>query len=199
MSKESPEFDRYIENAAPFARPILERIRKAFHKADPRIEETMKWSAPHFEYKGILANMAAFKEHVRWGFWSAKLMSDPQGIFNESGMGMKVSDVKELPPEKVLVEYIREAVRLKDEGKKIERKPAGPAKAEKVPSDLVAALKKNAKARATFEQFAQSQKNEYIVWIAEAKQEATRQKRLETAIEWLAEGKPRNWKYMKKW
>ncbi len=198
MKNESPEVDRYIENAPPFAQPILKRIRKAFHKADPRIEETMKWSAPHFEYQGILANLAAFKQHVRWGFWNAKRMSDPHGLFKESGMAMKVTDVKELPPDSVLIDYIREAVRLNEEGKKILRKPSAPAKPAEVPSDLASALKKNAKARAAFEKFSPSHKNEYIEWITEAKQAATRQKRLAMALEWMAEGKPRNWKYMRK-
>jgi len=196
MKKGSPEVDRYIENAPPYAQPILKRIRKAFHKAEPDIVETMKWSAPHFDYKGPVGGMAAFKQHVAWGFWKSKLMSDPEGILTD--MRMNVSGEKELPPDAVMVAYIREAVRLNEEGKKIERKASGPAKAEKMPSDLAAALKKNAAARATFETFPQSQKNEYISWITDAKQEATRQKRLGTAIEWMAEGKPRNWKYMKR-
>jgi len=194
MKNRSPEVDRYIEEAAPFAQPILRRLRDAFHKADPRIEETMKWSMPFFEYKGIVGNMAAFKAHVGWGFWKARLMNGEPGINRE-----KVTDLSELPPEKELIASIREAVRLNEEGVKVER-PSRAAKPKviEVPADLAAALKKNAAARATFEKFPPSHKRDYVDWITEAKQDATRQKRLATAIEWMAEGKSRHWKYAKK-
>lgn len=203
MPKRSPQVDAYIAKAAPFAQPILEKIRDAFHAAHPDIEEAMKWSFPHFEYKGILGNMAAFKNHVSFGFWKAKLMSDPKGILNPMGdektsMGSaKLSSEKELPPKKVLVEYVREAIRLNEEGVKIERAPR-PAQPVEVPDDLAAALKKDRKAKATFDAFPPSHKREYIEWITEAKQEATRQKRLATTLEWLAAGKSRNWKYTRK-
>jgi len=196
MKKGSAEVDRYIENAPRYAQPILKRIRKAFHQAQPDVVETIKWRAPHFEHNGVLAGVAAFKSYVGLNFWKAKLMRDPEQLLM-GGMSFKSED--DLPTDKVLLAYIREAVRLNEEGTKVERKPSGPAKAEKMPPDLAAALKKSAAARATFEKFPQSQKNEYIVWITQAKQEATRQKRVATAIEWMSEGKPRNWKYMKKW
>jgi uncharacterized protein YdeI (YjbR/CyaY-like superfamily) len=194
MGKRIPEVDAYIRKAAPFAQPILERIRDAFHAASPDIEETMKWSAPFFDYKGVLGNMAAFKAHVAWGFWKAKLMKDGGTI-----RGLRATDVKDLPPKKVMVEMVREAMRLNDEGAKVERKPSTrSAKPLEVPDDLAAGLKKDKKAKATFDAFSPSQKREYVEWLEEAKQDATRQKRLATAIEWMAEGKTRNWKYMKK-
>ena len=203
MSKNTlPAVDEYIERAAPFARPILERIRKAFHKAHPDVQEVMKWSVPHFDYKGPLGSMAAFKQHVGWGFWKAKLMSDPHGILTPMGNeatamgGVKVTDVKELPSEKVLVEYVREAIRLNEEGVKLERGPRRASSDEVViPDELTAALKKNKAASAAFQKFPPSHKREYAEWIADAKQDATRQKRLTQAIEWIAEGKSRNWKY----
>lgn len=200
MPKTSPDVDRYIENAAPFAQPILNRIRKAFHKGCPEVEETIKWGVPFFDYKGVLGNMAAFKQHVGWGFWKAKLMSDPHGILDAKNErtamgGSKVTDLAGLAPEKVLVEYVREAARLNDEGVKPVRPKRAPAPPAEVPDDLAAALKKNAKARAVFAKFPPGQRNEYILWITDAKQEATRQKRLAQAIEWIAEGKSRNWKY----
>jgi uncharacterized protein YdeI (YjbR/CyaY-like superfamily) len=199
----SPEVTRYIENAAPFARPILEKIRNAFHKGCPDVEETMKWGAPFFDHKGVLGNMAAFKQHVGWGFWKAKLMEDPEGILTvgEGGSamgGVKVTDVSQLPPDKVLVAYVREAVRLNEEGIRQEpRTKRAPAEIE-VPDDLQRALKKEPRAAATFKAFSPSNKREYIEWIADAKQDATRQKRLAQAVEWMAEGKTRNWKYQKK-
>ena len=196
MSEKSPAVDAYIAKAAPFARPILERLRAVFHKADPGIRETMKWSMPFFEHDGIVANMAAFKEHVTWGFWKASLMSDPHGILTEQRM--KLADVSELPPEKVLVQYIREAVKLNESGVKVERAPRGAAPPPETPEELLAALKKNRKALAAFEKFPPSHKREYVQWITEAKQEATRAKRIAQAVEWIAEGKSRNWKYEKK-
>ena len=202
MSQRSAAVDAYIAKAAPFAQPILERIRDAFHAACPDVAEVIKWGVPHFDYKGPLGMMAAFKQHVGWGFWKLKLMRDPHGIFGaerEAMGGMKVTSVRDLPPKKVLLEYIREAVRLNEEGVKAPRTASKKAAAPiEVPADLAAALKKDKKAKATFDGFPPSHKREYIEWIIEAKQDATRQKRLATTMEWLAEGKPRNWKYMKK-
>ncbi|HET7436969.1 MAG TPA: YdeI/OmpD-associated family protein [Thermoanaerobaculia bacterium] len=204
MGKRSPQVDAYIAKSAPFAQPILEAIREAYHAASPDVEETMKWGAPFFEYNGILGNMAAFKAHVRWGFWKAKLMADPLGILDPMGdtttmSATKTVDVAQLPAKKVLVQYIREAIRLNEEGVKAERAPVKRNTAPvEVPDDLAAALKKNKKAQATFDAFAPSHRREYIEWITEAKQEATRKKRLDQTIEWLAEGKSRNWKYERK-
>src|SRR5688572_25212008 len=116
MGKRSEVVDAYIQRAAPFARPILERLREAFHEAEPDILETIKWSVPHFDYKGPIAGMAAFKAHVRWGFWKSALMADPAGILGAdsptggSMAGAKIADVSDLPPKKVLIQYIREAV-----------------------------------------------------------------------------------------
>ena len=203
MSKRIPQVDAYIAKAAPFAQPILGKIRDAFHAANPNVEEVIKWGVPHFQYKGMLGMMAAFKQHVGWGFWKAKLMDDPHDILEKgehTGMGGKrVTDVKELPSKKVLVEYVKEAIRLNEEGVKLERPPSARAqKTVEVPPDLAAALKKDKKAKATFDGFTPSHQREYIEWITEAKQDATRKKRLATTLEWLAEGKPRNWKYMRK-
>jgi uncharacterized protein YdeI (YjbR/CyaY-like superfamily) len=199
----SADVDAYIEKAAPFARPILKRLRRLYHKACPEIQEVLKWGFPHFEHKGIVGSMAAFKEHASYSFWKAPLMRDPHGLLTAVGntsMGaMKVSSVDELPADSILLEYITEAVALNEAGKTVPRpkkKTAGKKELE-VPKDLEAALKQNKAARAVFDAFSNSHRNEYIEWITEAKQDATRQKRLATTIDWLSNGKPRNWKYMK--
>jgi uncharacterized protein YdeI (YjbR/CyaY-like superfamily) len=204
MKNASAEVDAYIARSADFARPILTKLRKLFHQARPDIGEKMKWSFPHFEYRGIVASMAAFKEHVRFGFWKWKLLSDPHNYFGgrkegETAMnGARITDVSELPPDKILIEYIREAMALNEKGVKTPRKKPASRGELKVPEDLLAALKRNKKTLATFEGFSPSHKREYVDWLMEAKHEATREKRLATAIEWMAEGKPRNWKYMRK-
>jgi uncharacterized protein YdeI (YjbR/CyaY-like superfamily) len=192
--KSHPGVDAYIRKSAPFARPILTKVRALFHKACPDIEEAMKWSFPHFEYRGIVGSMAAFKQHATFGFWKASLMNDPYGLFNpndaEGDTSMsraKFTDVAELPPDQVLIEYIRAAVALNEQGIKVEKpKPKKKPEAD-VPADLQAALKKNKKALAAFEAFSPSHRREYVEWIAEAKQEATRKKRVAQAVEWLAE------------
>jgi uncharacterized protein YdeI (YjbR/CyaY-like superfamily) len=202
MKNASPEFDAYITDAPAYAKPILTKLRALFHKACPDIEEVMKWSFPHFEYRGIVANMAAFKNYVRWGFWKAALMSDLHSLFEAMGdttMGAtKAATVDDLPSDKILIEYIREAVALNEKGVKVRARKKRPPKPVEVPEYFLTALKKNKKALAAFEAFSPSHKREYIDWITEAKQEATRQQRLATAIEWIAEAKPRHWKYMKR-
>lgn len=203
MGKRLSEIDGYVAKSAPFARPILNRIRKLFHQADPRIEEAVKWGTPHFVYKGIVGGMAAFKQHASFGFWKGKLLDDPAGLLEGVGEGsmcmVKLEKVSDLPDDEVLIDYIRRAVQLNEREVKVPRpapKKRAPDSVE-VPDDLAAALKKNKKARATFEGFSYSNRRDYVEWITGAKQDATRQRRLATTLEWLAEGKPRNWKYMK--
>jgi uncharacterized protein YdeI (YjbR/CyaY-like superfamily) len=159
----------------------------------------MKWSFPHFEYKGVVGNMAAFKQHCSFGFWKGKLMKDPHKLFaGDSGMsGIKVSSIKDLPGDKVLLAYIKEAVSLNEQGVKAPKAKKPPKSKLIVPDYFMAALKKNKEALAIFEAFSPSHQREYVEWVTEAKQDATREKRLKTAIEWLSAGKSRHWKYQK--
>jgi uncharacterized protein YdeI (YjbR/CyaY-like superfamily) len=198
MSTRDPRVDAYIARAAPFARPILEFIRECVHAASDDISETMKWSFPHFEHQGIVCSMAAFKEHCALNLWKAPLLF-PELPPEKNSMGHmgRLTAVSDLPPRKELVAILKKAVKLNDAGVKVER--ARPPKTVIAPpDDLVSALKRNRTAGKTFEAFSPSQRREYVEWINEAKSEATRQRRLEQALEWMAEGKPRNWKYMKK-
>jgi uncharacterized protein YdeI (YjbR/CyaY-like superfamily) len=203
MATKTAEIDAYIEKAQPFARPILKKVRSLFHKACPQLEEKLKWGHPSFEYKGMLGGMAAFKQHAVWGLWKASLINDPNNAMASDASstmgGGKLSSVDDLPDDEILLDLIHQAKDLNDRGVKLpirsDRKPKPPPK---VPADLGAALKKNSKAAATFAHFSPSHKREYVEWITEAKQEETRRKRLTQAMEWIAQGKPRNWKYMKK-
>ena len=199
MPQRDPRIDAYIANAAPFAQPILMRIREAVHAASPAIAETIKWSSPHFLYHGMLCSMAAFKQHAAFGFWKGKLVVGDDGRNVEEAWGQfgRLTSLDDLPPKKALTAYVKKAMALNDAGVKspTRTKRATPRPAAKVPDDLAAALKKNRKAASTFDGFSPSHRREYIEWITEAKREATRASRLATAIEWLAEGKSRNWKY----
>lgn len=202
--KQIPEVDAYIAKSAEFARPILKKIRAVFHKACPQAEEAMKWSCPAFMYHGMLGGMAAFKSHATWGLWRSQEHSDPLGLFGEKNSGTfnsKLTSVKDLPPDKVLIAYIKEAMKLNEDFEAGERK--GPKKkverkdpnSVKVPADLMTAMKKNKKALAVYEGFAYSHRKEYVEWITEAKREETRKQRIATAIQWMAQGKSRHWKY----
>ncbi|MEM8882762.1 MAG: YdeI/OmpD-associated family protein [Planctomycetota bacterium] len=203
MPKTDPRVDDYIQKAPPFARPILEKIRKVMHKGDRNFEENIKWGNPTFELDGIVGGMGAFKKHVAWGFWNAPAMSDPEGLFEgnpkKSPYAMKVADVKEMPSEKVLVGYVKEAVALNKAGvKRPTNRVGGTKPPARAPKDLMDALKKSPKALATYKAFSPSKKRDYVEWVTEAKRDATRTKRIATAVEWMAEGKSRNWKYEKK-
>jgi uncharacterized protein YdeI (YjbR/CyaY-like superfamily) len=197
MGKRDDRIDAYIAKSAEFAKPILTYLRELVHTACPEVEETIKWSHPSFIYKGILCGMASFKEHCSFGLWKGSLILGTGR--DKDGMGSfgRITSLKDLPPKKELVAYIKEGVKLNETGVKspARAKPKTPRPVI-VPDDLTAALQKNKKALATFEGFSPSHKREYIEWITEAKTEATRSRRLETTIEWLKEGKPRNWKYM---
>lgn len=194
----NPAVDAYIAKAQPFARPILTHLRRLVHRACPQVEESIKWGVPHFGHQGPLAMMAAFKEHASFGFWKQRLMADPARIFpkrGESSMGgRKVRSLRDLPSDRVLLGYLHAAIRLNEQGAKLPRS-AKKKPPPKLPPDLAAALKKHPKAKATYDAFPPSKRRDYVEWITSAKQAATRERRLATAIEWLAAGKSRNWKY----
>lgn len=196
MANHDSRVDVYIAKAAPFAQPILEHLRDVVHEACPEVEEGLKWSMPFFSYKGsLLCNMAAFKQHCSFGFWLHKEVVNEAG---DDGMGQfgKIATLKDLPAKKALVAHVKKAMSLIDGG--VKQKRAAPAKPPAVvPDDLAAAFaqRKHAASRKAFEGFPPGAQREYIDWINEAKTDATREKRLATTLEWLAEGKRRNWKY----
>jgi uncharacterized protein YdeI (YjbR/CyaY-like superfamily) len=204
MGSKDPRIDAYISKSQEFAKPILEHLRGLVHKACPEVEEAIKWGFPHFDYKGMMCSMASFKQHCAFGFWKASLMKDKKLMINaksESAMGHlgRITSLKDLPPDKVLVSCIKEAKKLNDDGVSLPAKTSAKEKKEiAVPDYFIKVLKKNKAALKTFENFSPSNKKEYVVWIIEAKTDETRNKRIATAVEWLAEGKPRNWKYIKK-
>jgi len=200
MSPKDKRIDAYISKSADFAKPILIHLRKLVHEACPEVEETIKWGLPHFDYKGMMCAMAAFKEHCVFGFWKAKLMNDYDQKFariGETAMGHfgRITNMKGLPSDATIKKYVKEACRLNDAGMTVKRPAPKPKTPLKVPADFKKALSNNATAKMVFEEFTYSKKKDYVEWITEAKTEATRSKRITTAIQWIAEGKGRNWKY----
>lgn len=201
MGKKIAEVDKYIAKAKPFAKPILEHLREVVHSVSPNIQETIKWGFPHFDYKGNICSMASFNEHCAFGFWKGSIMKDADKILNPVGktamghMG-RINSIKELPSKKVLATYIKEAIELNEKGISVpKKKPASTVKEIIVPEDFSNSISKSKKATLAFSKFSPSHKKEYIEWITEAKREETRKKRIDTAVEWIAEGKGRNWKY----
>jgi uncharacterized protein YdeI (YjbR/CyaY-like superfamily) len=201
----NPQFDNYIERSAEFAQPILNHLRELVHEACPLVDENMKWSFPNFEYKGsILCHMASFKQHCTFGFWLGGVMDDPDNILikvGETAMGQfgRIKGLEDLPRDEIIIRYIHEAMRLSDEGVKPPKSEITKTKVDlTIPKELEEALNTNDKARATFDHFSPSKRKEYMEWINDAKTEETKEKRLATTIEWLEEGKSKNWKYDKK-
>jgi len=198
MGSKDKRVDAYIAKSAEFARPILRELRDTVHEGCPDVEETIKWGFPHFDYKGMLCSMAAFKQHCAFGFWKSKLVLGGGNDKSRDAMGQfgRLTSVKDLPARRVLIGYIKKAKELNDAGIKAARpKPRAEKKELVVPEYFTAALKKSKKALATFDAFPYSHKKEYVQWVTEAKTDETRQRRLATSVEWLAEGKSRNWKY----
>lgn len=195
-----PRVDAYIEKSADFAKPVLVHLRGLIHETCPDVTETLKWSMPSFEYKGILCGLASFKNHCTFMFWKQSLLEQSAFPAVKTAMGSfgRITSLKDLPSDKVLARLIQQAMELNEKGIKVPKKaPAKVTKELAVPDVLTAALKKNKAARETFDKFPYSCKKEYVQWITEAKTDATRDKRLATTVEWLSEGKRRNWKYEK--
>jgi len=200
MGTRDSRVEAYIDRASPFAQPVLRHLRDLVHEACPDVAETIKWRMPSFEYRGILCVMAAFKEHCTFGFWHP-LMREQAGRDAESKAAMgqfgRITQIGDLPKDGALRALIRRAARLNASGVKMPR-PADKKRPLVVPKDLGAALRGNDKARATFKRFSRTQQREYVEWIESAKREDTRARRLATAIEWMAEGKVKEWRYAKR-
>jgi len=199
-----PRVDAYIEKAAPFAQPVLAHLRKLMHQACPRVTESIKWSMPFFVQQGVvLASMAAFKHHCAFGFWGPEMQKalSKDGLKSSEAMGSlgRITGLPALPPDRVLIAYMRQAGALVESGqrtKSIERPKKAKPRPVRVPSELTAALKKSKMATKVFDEFSASCRREYADWIAEAKRPETKAKRVKQAVEWIAQGKQRNWKYM---
>ena len=201
----NPRVDAYCAKVQPFAQPILAHLRELVHKACPEVEETIKWSRPFFQYRGaILCNMSAFKEHCSFGFWGEEIgaVLREAAVLKEGGMGSlgRITSVADLPSDKQILGWIRQAAAFVDSGQytspiAARHKVVKPKPSLDTPAEFKTALQRNKKAAAVFAAFSPSCKREYVEWIAEAKRPETRDKRIATAVEWIAEGKQRNWKY----
>jgi len=196
---EDPRIDAYIERAALFARPILTRLRAIVRTACPDVEESIKWSSPSFGYRGsILCSMAAFKQHATFGFWQGeRVTGDAPSADERSAMGQfgRLTSVDDLPDEALLRDMIQKAMALIDSGTKPPRPVKHPKPPAELPDDLAAAIAVVPAAERTFTGFPPGQRREYIEWVTKAKRPETRQRRIAQSVEWLAEGKRRNWKY----
>ena len=197
MGTRDKRVDAYIAKSGEFAKPILEHLREVVHDGCPGVEETIKWGFPNFQHRGMLCSMAAFKEHCTFGFWKGSLIVETGDGRSDEAMGQlgRITKLSDLPPRRKLVAYVKRAKELNDAGVKVVRKTT-PKPALEAPAELLAALKKNKKAQATFDSFPPSHKREYVEWIVQAKTDETRQRRVAQAVEWMSDGKARNWKYM---
>jgi uncharacterized protein YdeI (YjbR/CyaY-like superfamily) len=202
----NPKVDAYVAKAAPFAQPILNRLRGLIHKACPDVVEEIKWSRPFFLHRGvILCNVSAFKSHCSFGFWGAEIgkVLKQDGVLQDGGMGSlgQIKSAQDLPSDKQLLGYLRQAAAFIEAGQgetwvaAQRRVVKAPKPAIETPPEFTAALKKSKPAATAYAAFSPSCQREYVEWIASAKRPETRDNRIAQAIEWIGEGKQRNWKY----
>lgn len=197
-----PRVDRYIADAAPFAQPILRHLRALIHEACPEVRETIKWNFPHFDLPrrkgrqghGTLCSMAAFTGHCTLGFWNAPEVVGDAVVDGAMGEFGRIASLEDLPDDDILRGYVRRAAELREQGVTMTppRKDRPPPE---TPEDLLEALAANPKAQKAFEDFPPSHRREYVEWVEEAKRESTRLRRIRQTVEWVAQGKDRNWKY----
>jgi uncharacterized protein YdeI (YjbR/CyaY-like superfamily) len=206
MAEHEARIDGYIAKSAEFARPILQHVRDLVHKGCPEVQEEIKWGRPFFVHRGvILCNIAAFKEHCSLGFWGAEMgkVLRANGLVEDGAMGTfgRITTLKDLPLDRKLLAYIRQAAGFVEEGKgetvmAVSRRVVkAPKPAIGAPPEFMTALNKSKAAKKVFEEFSPSCKREYVEWIVEAKRPETRERRIAQAVEWISEGKQRNWKY----
>jgi uncharacterized protein YdeI (YjbR/CyaY-like superfamily) len=201
MGQRDERVDAVIAKSADFAKPILIHIREVVHRASPLINETIKWGMPFFDYKGPVCMMAAFKQHCAFGFWKASRLNDPKGYLKSTdgeaaaGSFGRIMGIQDLPPEEAMIDFVKQAMAINESGEKPVKKPSAPKPELPMPADFDKLLRGSLAAMDNFEKFSPSKKREYLEWFADAKSDATREKRMEQAMEWIAEGKSRNWKY----
>ncbi|MBL7768867.1 MAG: YdeI/OmpD-associated family protein [Flavipsychrobacter sp.] len=199
MPQLDSRIDDYIAKAQPFAQPILLHLRERIHRTCPEVKETVKWGMPYFEYENdMLCSFAGFKNHCAFTFCKAALMKDPallQNAREERSMGHLglIKSIDDLPAH--FNSLLQEAMLLNEQGSKLPRKTTSSHKECMLPPEFEQALRKHHRAWEVFDKFSYSHRKEYIEWITEAKTDATRQKRINQAVEWIADGKNRNWKY----
>ncbi len=203
MEQYDHRIDAYISKKPAFTQPILQHIRALMHATSPLITETIKWGHPFFEYHGVMANMAAFKEHCAFGFWDSSALIDPHGVIDRAGEKEsagnfgRLTKVTDLPGDEILKDFILQAMAINEKGQKPVVKKAAPAPKAPIetPDYFIEALARHPEAAAAFYDFSPSHRKEYLQWITEAKTEATREKRMAQAFEMMSEGKSRHWKY----
>ncbi len=201
--KKDARVDVFIEKAQPFAKPILTHLRKLVHIACPDVTETIKWNTPIFEYKGMLCGLGAFKQHCAFNIFKFKQMKEA-ALFEQKNMEAmghlgKITSVADLPADNIVIAYLKEAMKLNENKTKPVKAKADVAnKILFYPDGMKTALAENKNANDVFTKMSYSHQKEYVEWIAGAKTEATRNKRIATMMEWLEEGKRRNWKYENK-
>ena len=204
MAQDNKKVDEYIAKSQDFAKPILEHLRQIIHDTCPNVEEDIKWGTPHYGYKGDhLLMLGAFKNHCSFSFYKAEFMTDKEiaesvKAGKKFGYMDKVKTLSDLPTKKVLVSYIKEAMTINEKGIKKEMPKSDKPKVVATPDFLIVALNANKKAKAVWDEKSDAFRKDYLVWIIDAKTEATREKRIEQSLEWIADGKGRFWQYNKK-
>lgn len=204
MKNIDPRIDSYIEKSAEFAKPILLHIRNFVHEVCPDLTETIKWGMPHFDFNGPFCFMASFKEHCAFGLAKGKALNDTEGILelaNKSAMGSlgRIRSLDDLPDHDILKNYLLLAMEINLKPKeKSEKKVKKQIEPLPIPDYFLSEMEKYPDVKSNFENFRNSHKNEYILWLEDAKTEVTRQRRLIQTLEWIAEGKNMNWRYEKK-
>ena len=194
MSAHDARIDAFIAKAQPFAQPILTHLRDVLHHACGGLEESIKWGRPAFLNEGrILAVFGAFKAHASLTLWK---MGEATGR-EEEGMGQfgKLTSLADLPGDEELIRIIQATASAR--AKAMPQPKKAPRPDLPVPDELASALAASPKAQAVWDGFAPSHRREYSEWVSEAKRAETRAARVAQSVEWIAEGKQRNWKYQK--
>jgi uncharacterized protein YdeI (YjbR/CyaY-like superfamily) len=203
MGNYDEKVDAYIEKSADFAKPILRYIREVAHEASPLLTESIKWGFPFFEYKGPVCQMASFKQHCALGFWKATLLNDTAKVLKigdqKAGSLGDILSIADLPSKEILIDLILQGIALNEQAVKVTKPNAAPVEKTElvIPDYFIDFLATEQKAIEAWDKFSYSHKKEYAEWVVDAKSDATRQKRMETALEWISEGKSRNWKYQR--
>jgi hypothetical protein len=197
----------YAAAMPAYAQPIFAHLRALIHTTCPDTDEAIKWSIPHFERDGdYLCIFAASPGHASFTFYKQQLMSDPRLRDNLNLPAIKrfmgrLTSLSDLPDDATLAAMLQEAADLNARGVRLpDRAPKTPPVIDMpsaVATAVATALAANPAAQAVWDAKSAAWRKDYLVWITAAKTDPTRDARIAEALDWIADGKARFWKYQK--
>ena len=188
--------DDYIANAQ-FWQEELARLRDIL-QATSLVEE-IKWGAPCYTHKGKnVVGIGGFKSYFGLWFHQGALLEDDKQVLINAQEGKtkalrqwRMTSRSDIKPATIR-RYVKAATALVDQGKAIK---ASRSQSVEVPAELRRSLQRTKGATAAFRQLRPGLQREYADYIASAKRDDTKRRRITKILPMISAGVGLNDKY----